>query len=318
MTKPYLNLVEKALNYYNITVESYDYLTEATNIFYKVITKDQKKYVLKIFQEESSSLQDNLAEQLLLTIIADKTDLSVPEIVLAKDGRGILQIAYAEEAVLKRVALYKWVAGEEYKGRESYDAFTKIGEITAKLHKATLGAVIPPYIKPKKWDKVFYYQDEIAVYKQEKYSDIINDEYIQIMDRVIPILNTQLKKLYQNSKPQLIHGDINPWNIRIHNGEVFLLDFEEAMLALPIHDIAIHLFYYKYNTDLNYSFVKESFIKGYNKVLSLPKINEDIIEMLMTARRVNFLNYILTVSDNPKEYIRVNIPRVKDFLQKYD
>ena len=40
------------------------------------------------------------------------------------------------------------------------------------------------------------------------------------MDFIIPVIDKKLSELYKNDTPQLIHADLNPWNILIENEEL--------------------------------------------------------------------------------------------------
>ncbi len=73
----------------------------------------------------------------------------------------------------------------------------------------------------------------------------------------------------------------------------------------------------RYNTKFNYNEVKKAFFSGYSTILELPCFSEFNQKLLMTARRVNFLNYALSVEKAPTEYIKRNNSRVKEFIECY-
>jgi Ser/Thr protein kinase RdoA (MazF antagonist) len=171
----------------------------------------------------------------------------------------------------------------------------------------------------KVWDKVFYYKGEEAVYKKEEYQKFLSKEYHEEMDKIIPFLNKELSSYYEKYTDhiQFIHADLNPWNVKLYGSELRLLDFEEAMLGLPIHDFAIMLYYYDYDEAFDFELVKKLYFQGYERVRNLPVFTDYDLDLLMTSRRVNFLNYILQISEDPKSFIETSIPRVKDFISKY-
>ncbi len=311
------SVAKEAIKQYDISPKSISYITEETNIFYKVIDESGTKYALKIFQEESSKIEDNLAEVFLIKKVAENSDITVPEVVLSSSGDSIVWVEHDGFDIKKRVAVFRWLEGKEIDGRENDGYFTKLGEYMAKLHNATEDIVVPTDIYPKKWDKVFYYREEVPVYKEEMYQKYLSDEYHEVMDFMIPYLNDKLSGYYKNSSPQLLHADLNPYNVWTYKNEIRIIDFEEAMYGLPIHDLAISLFYYKYDQNFDYKNVYDLLLKGYSCVKQLPDFEEFDIEVLMIARRVNFLNYALLVMDDPKEYAETNIKRVKEFMAKY-
>ncbi|WP_214481753.1 phosphotransferase [Bacillus sp. SM2101] len=318
--KALYKVAELATEKYDVQVDELVFLSEETNILYKLKDHLGYTYVMKIFQEESSSLEDNLTEIFFMDIVNKANYVSAPRMISGKDGEKLQVIKSTYTSTPKRVALYSWLEGDDLEGNECEKRFIQLGELTARLHKTTYGIQIPSKITPKTWDKVFYYQGEEAIYKHEKYQKFLSNEFHQIMDGIIPFLNDQLSTYYKNNNEdlQLIHGDLNPSNIKVNGEQMHLIDFEDSMFGLPIHDISIMLYYYKYEETQNFDEVKRFYFQGYRKVRDLPNITDYELELFMTARRVNFLNYILEVSNDPVDFIETSLPRVKEFVEKYN
>ncbi len=304
-------VAEKAMERYDMKYAELDFLVEETNVHFKIKTDEGELFALKIFQEESSDLNDNKAEVYFLSCLKN---IETPAVVMNKEGEGITIVESEWTERPKRIAVYSWMDGEDLDGKETPENFRKLGKLAAQLHSQTIELDIPEYITPKRWDKVFYYPDEKAVYHEEKYQKYLTNETVEVMDKVIPILNRRLSELYEGKKPQLIHADLNPWNVKVHEDRLRVLDFEEAMYGLPVHDLAIMLFYYRNDKNFDYEEVKASVIKGYNEVYPEVRFEDDTLEMLMIARRVNFLNYCLYLDDAPEDYVKRCTAIIKEYL----
>lgn len=317
MTKieKFLQVAQEAIKQYGLDVVNIEYLCEETNMFFTVYTTN-KLYVLKIFQEESSKLEDNLLEVFMLNEVSTKTDIIVPSVFFSKANEPIV---FCEDidGNIKRIALYDYLEGTDFDGLETKENVFELGKIVGKMHKASQTFVLPNTMDPKKWDQVFYYRDEEVLYNKEPYRTFYEEEDILLLDQLIPYVNGKLKEYYKDSV-FLIHADLNPWNVKLHEGAIRLFDFEEGMVGSFLHELAIFLFYYKYDSRNVYHEFKEAFIKGYEEVLEVPEYDEFDIELLMLARRLNFINYILMINDNPKDYIRLNMKRIKDVLKQYN
>ena len=100
--------------------------------------------------------------------------------------------------------------------------------------------------------------------------------------------------------------------------KMVVFDFEDNMYGTPLHDLAIILFGYWLDPDFEFEQVKDSVLKGYSNIRPLPKFSNFDLELLMTSRRVNFLNYILLVSDSPEKFIERNLKRVMNFMDTYN
>lgn len=311
----YKKIALKALEQFDIEYEYIDFLVEETNIFFEVFGKDH--VVLKIFQEESSKTEDNLIEDFFLDEIAKRTEIVVPYMIPSKNGDKIVFIESEDFDTLKRVALYNYVEGKDLDGNETRELFEELGKVTAKLHLASKEIKIPKEMEPKKWDKVFYYREEVPIFHNKKYAHIFSKEDLTFLDQFIAYLDLKLPTYYKEES-YLIHADLNPWNVKIHEGEIRLLDFEEGMLGCALHDIAIMLFYYRYDTNYNYQEIKESYLKGYKSLNKLSDFTDFDIDLLIMARTTNFINYTLLIHEDPKDYIQERIKRIKDFIRNYN
>ncbi len=311
-------VAELALDSYDLSIEELDYLVEETNVFFKATGSQGKKYALKVFQEESSTIEDNLAEVFFLQEIAGRTSIAIPKVVPAKNGDPVVFVDSKYTPVVKRVAIYTWLEGEDLDGKESPEWFRELGRTAARLHEATQDLPIPRNLQPKKWDKVFNYNGETAVYHEKKYDHHLPKGFRNLMDQVIPYMDKKLLSYYDAAVPQLIHADLNPWNVRIFEKEMRLLDFEEAMLGLPVHDLAIALFYYRHDPAFIYEEVKAAIFEGYEEVRPLPAFTDFDLEFFMAARRVNFMNYVLLIEDDPKAYLEKRMARAQEFVEVFD
>lgn len=312
-------VAKQAVDRYEIQLQEMNFLAEETNILYKLSDIKGNKFLLKIFQENSSTLEDKLLEVFAMKLVCHRGGISIPSILSSKDGSEIQEIKLDEDSSPMRVAIYTWLEGRDLEGNETKESFIQLGELIARLHIATYGEKIPKTFSPKRWDNVFYYQEDKVVYKDSKYQRYLSREYHEMMDRIIPYLNKQLSRYYRKNEEhlQLIHSDLNPSNVLVNGNEMHIIDFEDVLLGLPLHDIAILLYYYRYDEEYNFDEVKQLFFKGYKKIRPLPVFEEFDLDLLMTARRVNFLNYILVVSEDPSPFIEKSLPRVKEFIQKY-
>jgi Ser/Thr protein kinase RdoA (MazF antagonist) len=312
-------VAKQAIDRYDIQLQEMSFLAEETNILYKLSDVKGNKFLLKIFQENSSTLKDNLLEVFVMNLVSHRGGISIPSILSSKCGSKIQEIKLDEDSPPIRVAIYSWLEGKDLDGNETEERFIQLGELTARLHIATYGEKIPKTFSPKRWDSIFYYQEDTVVYKNSEYQRYLSREYHEIMDRIIPDLNNQLSRYYQKNEEhlQLIHSDLNPWNVLVRGNVMHIIDFEDVLLGLPLHDIAILLYYYRYEEEYNFDDVKRLFFNGYEKIRPLPVFEEFDLDLLMTARRINFLNYILIVSEDPSSFIEKSLPRVKEFIQKY-
>jgi Ser/Thr protein kinase RdoA (MazF antagonist) len=308
-------LVLKALEHYDLDVRSVKFMTIDTNTMFKIHTEGGERYVLRIYSDEETTLQENQAEMFWLDAIIRDTNLKVTEPVARRDGAYINQIVQAGVPGVKRCVLFKWVPGRTLENYLTPNYYYKLGLAIAKLHDhAESLKPLPANIQPKKWDKVFYYPDEPVIFNIPAYSHLFPLERIDLMNEIIKRADQVLQCLFANQDGQiLIHGDIHFWNVHVYRGELYIIDFEDVMLGYPVQDIAITLYYGRQHPE--YENLRDALQRGYTQTRAWPAKNQTQIETLIAARKVNFINYVARIDPSPQEYIEKRSQDLKQFLE---
>lgn len=310
-------LTLSTLVHYDLQVKSVKFLTIGTNTMFQLQTSDGKRYVLRIYSDEETTLRENQAEMFWLDALKRDTDLRIAEPVKRRDGNYITLARVPGVPGERRCVLFKWVPGRPLENTLNAVTYHKLGHTSAKLHNhaETLNP-LPPHIQPKKWDKVFYYPDEPVVYNTVNYCHLFPPERVALLNEVIARANTVFAQLYAHPDQQiLIHGDLHYWNVHLYRGELYVLDFEDVMLGYPVQDIAVTLSYGRQRE--RYREWREAFVQGYMRVRSWPTDGERVIETLMAARSVMFVNYVARIHASPQEYITQRCEDLKQFLDTY-
>jgi Ser/Thr protein kinase RdoA (MazF antagonist) len=305
----------KALEDYPIDVARVRYLTTESTTMFRVDARDGQKYVIRLYSELDSSLAENQTEMFWLSALARDTDLRVTQPVARKDGEYLTFVSGAGVPVEKRCALYKWVPGVQLEKYVSTKTYHQLGGIMAQLHNHAESLKRPSHINPKRWDEVFYFPDEQAVYNTPEYSHLFTSEQIRIMDRTIAYVNPFLESLYrEKGEPFIVHGDMHFWNVHIYRGQLYVIDFEDMVLGYPVHDIAICLYYLR--NDENYAELTEAFQNGYTTERDWPSFSQSDLHTLWLGRMANFANYAAQVDepDPAREYIKARCDEMEKYL----
>jgi len=195
------SLAIKALAEYDLSVQWIKFLADDTNIPFKVHSLGGDNYVLRIYSDEETTLAENQAEVFWLEALKKDTDLKFTEPVLRTDGEAITLASQEDIPGEKRCILFTWVPGRALEESLNPDNYFKLGVTLAKLHyHAESLRPLPDSIKPKKWDKPFYYPNEPVVYNTAEYKHLFNDQQIHIIDRAISIADKELDRLYAKKK----------------------------------------------------------------------------------------------------------------------
>lgn len=307
------SIAQLAIKEYTLRVKDISFFTKATSIIYKVLDDDGKEWAMKIYHD-SSNFDDNIIELLMVEQLCKEKNVITPNILKNKKEENVTIIPSTDKDSIYRIVLSEWLDGIDFKDNESEQYFIRLGELIAHIHNATQHITIPKDIQAKKWDRVFYFRNEVTVYHQDQYKGVVSPHFISIMDKAIPIFDQKLKKLYDTHSKQLLHGDLNPWNIKISNGTLIFMDFEDAVLGHPMHEIAILLYYYREHDQWDWKWIKDKIISGYQKVSDIGHIENKDYEFLMMARLLNLLNFVLTLDNDYADFIEKGLVQLEEYL----
>ncbi|MEM8862119.1 MAG: phosphotransferase [Chloroflexota bacterium] len=315
-------IVEKALELYDLDVASVDFLADHTNTLFKITSAEGTKYAFRIYTDGENTLVENRAEVFWLTALDRDTDLNVPVPIANKDGEYITLINLPGVPPDQRCQLMSWIPGKalaDIKDALNKENYFKYGQAQAKLHNHSESLhPLPADISPKKWDKVFYYPEEPVVYNQPEYSHLFSAEQVAILDKVIAKANKLLGDFFvDRGQPMLIHGDFHYWNLHLHKGELYLIDFEDLNFGYDTQDVAI-TFYYGREQE-NAAELRQAFKEGYSSQRPWPLESEEQLQTLITARIIMFCNFVAhgLPEEEAKKYLEGWFKNIETFAQTY-
>ena len=135
----------------------------------------------------------------------------------------------------------------------------------------------------------------------------------EIVRRAIEIIAPELERLHRERCPGVIHGDLQMGNVMVHRGRLTAFDFEDVMRGAPVQDIAITLSYGRARPD--YLELRRAFRAGYERRRGWPVEFEGQLELLMAARKVMFLNYLLRTEPEPEDFVATSIRDVRRLVK---
>ncbi|PZD97077.1 aminoglycoside phosphotransferase [Paenibacillus sambharensis] len=250
--------------------ESFVYEYQKNNVF----------YILKISHTIRRSINNIRGEIEFLNFLSNK-GLAVSNAVPSTRGNMVEEIAADNGSFL--AISYEMALGNEVSGDDWNESlYEKWGEFLGKIHHATKGYEgSNPALKRQAWDQ------EVQL-KAEK--------YLRPDDAMIPILKERLAKLTSLPKSKdtygLTHTDFHQSNFYLHNGHIYLFDFDDCSYTYFIHDIGITLCYALFcpfkefeNKAEYYKLFFRHFMKGYLKENT---IQEEEIEYLHDSIKLRY------------------------------
>jgi Ser/Thr protein kinase RdoA (MazF antagonist) len=306
-----LDLAHEILRKYPFELQSIELINYEFNATYKVQTSDGQKYSLRINVNSDRTYENLLGEIAFVDFLNSKSVVNLPKPVPTK----LNQLAQTIHSPLMErdlgVVLYTWLEGEELGDEPSEDSLRKLGAAMAAMHQATSGFRLPegaklPFLRDFLWEtQNIIFSSNSPLSSEEK----------EILSKAKSKIELIIGDLYSKGEAIVIHADLHGGNVFSHEDEVFLFDFDDSGIGLPIQDLATALYY------LDTPEQDAAMLDGYRSVCDLPVHSEYQLQGLLLQRRIILLNYLFETTNQEHqemapEYLVETIRRVKVFLEQ--
>jgi Ser/Thr protein kinase RdoA (MazF antagonist) len=302
-----------ALAAYPIDVARVRLLAAHSNTTWRVDTVKGGKLALRVGMRAEDTATSIDAELAWLCAVGE-TDIAVVRPVPNRHGDYVTRAAAEGVPEVRDCVLFEWMPGRPLSVQITPERYHLLGTTAAAMHDHGEGFTPPPGFAPLIWDRVFYYAREPVVWHERRFRRYVTPSRRRVIDEVIRRAGAELARLHE-SQPMVIHGDLHPDNVHVDRGRLIVFDFEDVMWGFPVQDIAITLFYERDRPD--YSALCEAFEAGYRTRRPWPVEFDGQLDVLMAARTVMFINYVLRTDPEPGPYIALATRRLRRYLRAH-
>jgi Ser/Thr protein kinase RdoA (MazF antagonist) len=298
------------LEAYDLAISGIESLNFEYNATFKVTTTSYQNFALRININSPRNVQNIRAEVAWVRFLENVDGIQTAHPVVNRAGEYITTLAHSDSGRELNCILYSWLDGEEVGDEPTLEQLHALGQAMARLHASSKDFILPsdsalPSFQDPFWEtEDFLLSDKSKLDSQEK--DLIDAAFKKI------IAGTDA--LYSQNTTQVIHADLHGWNMKWHNNQLSIFDFDDSGIGLPIQDIATALYY------LDTPEQDEALLSGYKSVMPLPAHTKADIEMLLIHRRLMLLNYLYETKNQEHQeliptYLEETIRRLSVFLE---
>jgi len=266
--------IEKIIEDYNLgKLTEYQGITKGIMNTNYLLKTTNGKYILRIL-EGKRDLKFEKEELKFLSFLNDN-DIPCPNVLRNKKGEDYF---FVEN---KMSAIFSFLEGKEVETITEKILY-EFGEMLAKMHNLSKNKIL---IRNEKIE-LNYLLNELLV-DEKKLKGILKENYEIIMNKINKVKTMDMEKLPKG----IIHNDIFPDNVFSKNGEISgIIDFNDAMTDVFIHDIAIVLNFWIYNNFGEYKKIYvNAFLEGYQSVRKLEKIEKENLNLSLDRAGLTFL-----------------------------
>jgi Ser/Thr protein kinase RdoA (MazF antagonist) len=311
------NVALAALKRYDLEVNRVRLLSNEFNGIFRVDTVDGQKYVLRVcLPEGGHSLSEIRSEMMWLAALRRDTVLGVPEPFATREGEWVTTIETDGVPEPRHCVVFGWVPGPDLAERLTLENARKLGELAGQLHNHAATFSPPGGFWLKTADSIFPFGEPVVLFDAD-FRRFLPPGRLGVFQRTLQRAEAVIDRLYADRGGLcVIHNDLHQWNVKVYQGKLYALDFEDLMWGFPVQDIAITLYYLQ--GDEAYPALREAFAQGYTNHNRWPERGPGEIEALMAGRALDLANFVLQ-DPNPewKDAAPVFLERTENRLQAY-
>ena len=304
-----MDLISTLQSQYNIiiaTSQSEDgYETE----IHKIIDKEGKSYILKVYNFSQETWLDLQAENNILISLKSKLDYDLTFPILNIEGNSLTRIDNKIMRVLHYVEGDFW-AKQIIENQFLISLGSSMATLDIELAKLEPGVIEKRNID---WDLNHLMNNmELINYVQDP---VLKRPILYYFDQ---FENYTLKKL--NALPKtLIHNDFNPWNVIMQDQLLSgLIDFGDMVYSARINELAVALAYVLAESD---DFIQDTrlVLASYHNIYPLHKHELDLLYNLIAGRIITSLVHSAKgKQENPdNKYIQVSERAFRTLLHEW-
>lgn len=311
-------LAQRVLTQYPFEVREANHLATHSNVLFRVVTDVGEQYVLRVGTPHANSRSNIEVEVAWLDALRTETDLEVVRPIPSTEGA--LIVDEHDEVIEKErsCVLFSWVPGQPMADGSGTFAYRLLGAMSAALQEHGRRWDPPPSARMRRWDEVFYYQEEdpIVLHKP-RYEHLFDIKRLKVIEQAIRLSQDVIVESYRADAPQVVHGDLHEWNVHLAGSRIYAFDFEDVMLALPSQDVAISL-YSSRGSDMRED-IRGAFRKGYESISTWPVVDERQLDGFHAARQLVLMNYAARTLplDESSEYLDQVMPWLGRYVDRY-
>lgn len=276
-----------------------------------MLSSIETKYVLRVYCYNWRSKKE-ITEEINLLNKLHENNLSV-SFPLKDKNQAYIQEVQAPEG-LRYAVLFSFAKGDKIRFLSNETCFA-IGELMAKFHKTTENQTIERTVYNKKSLLETPY-NKLKAYFSHKLPE---------MEFIKTIMEGHQDTYFENSKQGIVHLDIWYDNLSVaNNTDITIFDFDFCGYGPQVLDIGYfckQLFGIESNK-VDYETKKERFLKGYQSISKLSKIEQDqipkagllvfVFYLGVQAQRFDWSNIFLT-----ENYLKMFVGRFKSWANYY-
>ncbi len=296
------DLATKALVHWTGEFHDITLLKYRENAVFSVRDNNGQKFALRIHRHAYHSDAELLSELQWMQSLGD-AGLNVPNIIPTAQGELFVIVKADGIPEPRQIDMLSWLDGEPLGGLEHglgtqdnlKNIYYSIGDMAADVHNHSVAWQLPDKFTRHAWDSDGLIGDD-PFWGRFWELDALTDEQRQLLSRARVQAQADLSKVRKNATNYgLIHADFVPENLLHKNGDLMLIDFDDAGFGWHMFELATAL-YFHINEPF-YPTIKDAILSGYRSKRPLSDEDEGLLPLFLLLRSFTYLGWVHTRSE---------------------
>jgi Ser/Thr protein kinase RdoA (MazF antagonist) len=306
-----------ALASYPLDVVAMRGLTDATNGVFRLDTADGGRYAMRVgLGPPAGHTSDEMrSEAAFLETLHGEPGITVPGVIRSRSGDPVVEASAPIVPHPRACMVFTWLDGSLLADRLDGVTIDGLGEVMARLHRVALRFDPPPGFSAPRFDTVYPYELPFIVFSNAG-DQLLPPRRRALYAEAFGHVEGALTDLAEREPMRVLHGDLHPWNAKVHHGRISVFDFEDIVWGWPVQDIATTLYYFWSADDFDARWAE--FRTGYERIAPWPDTGGEVAAFIM-ARTLLMANDVISqpewFTEAPAIYERGE-RRIRDMLDR--
>jgi Ser/Thr protein kinase RdoA (MazF antagonist) len=289
-------LARQALEVYDLTHIQSVPLAVHSNTLFKV-TAAEGVFVLRVSIPDQRTLLEIQSELAWLAALRRETDLVVPEAIPARSGAVVVTATVPGVPEPRHCVLFRWMPGRAVPDQLPAPLAFRAGATLAQLHDHADRFQPPPPFSTTQLDRAWTFGLPAGLTSAAP-DPLWPPARRHLVRRVGEEVQALLDQLYADpAQRRFLHLDFHPGNLKQHDGQIAVLDFDDTRWAYPVQDLGTAL-YYLFD-EPGSAEMRAQFLAGYASVRPAGVPPAAQLDLCLAARQIDLLSYVLAMDVLP-------------------
>jgi len=309
-----------ALKHYPLKLKKLELIHHGENTTFRLTAcqgNRESQHLVRVHRAGYQTPDSIRSELLWLEALARDTDIPAPRPNRNVDGDP-LTVATAPGIPEPRcVVVFDWIPGRFLERSLGPASFSRVGQLTARLHDHASRWKPPAGFVRQVWDADGLLGPQPIMGSLFSHSRMKKAHRETIMAGTLQIQEILRGMGKGRDVFGLIHADLHHGNYLFSGRDVHPIDFDDSGFGYFLYDLAVTLL--AVNRRQDYERLRQALIQGYRSVRPIPDDHVRIVDLFIQTRRLVMSGWLMSRSDNPRFRARLHglIPRTARDLSRF-